>query len=85
MERREFIAGLAALQLTSSLQAANSDGMIYRKLGTTGEQVSAVGLGGYHLGVPADENQGIRITRSAVDRGINFLDNSCDSSNSFQL
>jgi len=81
MERREFIAGLAALQLTSSLQAANSDGMIYRKLGTTGEQVSAVGLGGYHLGVPADENEGIRITRSAVDRGINFLDNSCDYHN----
>lgn len=78
MERREFIAGLAALQLTSPLRAASSDGMIYRKLGKTGEHVSAIGLGGYHVGVPADENEGIRIVRSAVDRGINFLDNSCD-------
>jgi len=78
MERREFIAGLGALQLTSSVQGANATGMIYRKLGSTGEQVSAIGLGGYHAGVPADENEGIRIVRSAVDRGITFLDNSCD-------
>jgi len=78
MERREFIAGLAALQLTSPLHAAGSDSMIYRKLGTTGEQVSAIGLGGYHLGVHPDENEGIRIIRSAVDRGVTFLDNSCD-------
>jgi len=78
MERREFLAGLAAMQLTASLQAASSDGMIYRQLGTTGEQVSAIGLGGYHAGVPQDENECIRIIRSAVDRGITFLDNSCD-------
>jgi aryl-alcohol dehydrogenase-like predicted oxidoreductase len=78
MERREFLAGLAAMQLTASLEAASSDGMIYRKLGTTGEQVSAIGLGGFHVGVPQDENEGIRIIRSAVDRGLTFLDNSCD-------
>ncbi|MEO8128832.1 MAG: aldo/keto reductase [Bryobacteraceae bacterium] len=52
--------------------------MIYRKLGATGERVSAIGLGGYHIGVPKDENEGIRIIRSAIDRGITFLDNSCD-------
>jgi predicted aldo/keto reductase-like oxidoreductase len=78
MERREFLTGLAAMQLTASLQAASADGMIYRKLGATGEHVSAIGLGGYHVGVPQDENEGIRIIRSAVDRGMNFLDNSCD-------
>ena len=66
------------MQLTASLEAASSDGMIYRKLGTTGEQVSAIGLGGFHVGVPQDENEGIRIIRSAVDRGLTFLDNSCD-------
>src|SRR6202165_5168984 len=78
MERREFLAGLAALELIQSLDAATPDGMIYRKLGSTGERVSAIGLGGYHMGVPKDENESIRIVRSAVDRGINFLDNSCD-------
>lgn len=81
MQRREFIAGLAALQAAAPLEAATSDGMIYRKLGTTGERVSAIGLGGYHIGVPKDENEGIRIIRSAVDRGITFLDNSCDYHN----
>lgn len=78
MERREFLAGLAALELTQSLEGATSDGMTYRKLGSTGERVSAIGLGGYHMGVPKDESESIRIVRSAVDRGINFLDNSCD-------
>ncbi len=77
MDRREFMAGLAALQLVESLGAATSGEMAYRKLGTTGERVSAIGLGGYHIGVP-EESEGIRIIRSAVDRGINFLDNSCD-------
>ena len=53
--------------------------MIYRKLGNTGEKVSAIGLGGWHLGLKTvDELLAIRIVRSAVDRGINFLDNSWD-------
>jgi predicted aldo/keto reductase-like oxidoreductase len=78
LQRREFLGGLAALQVAGSLDAAGSDGMIYRKLGSTGERVSAIGLGGYHIGVPKDESEGIRIIRSAVDRGITFLDNSWD-------
>src|SRR5215469_17589122 len=52
--------------------------MIYRKLGSTGERVSAIGLGGYHIGVPKEEQESVRIIRSAVDRGITFLDNSWD-------
>jgi aryl-alcohol dehydrogenase-like predicted oxidoreductase len=52
--------------------------MIYRKLGTTGEKVSAIGLGGYHIGTPKDAQEGIRIVRSALDRGMNFLDNCWD-------
>jgi len=78
IHRREFIAGLAALEIAASLEAGTSDGMIYRKLGHTGERVSAIGLGGYHIGVPADEQEGIRIIRTAIDRGITFLDNSWD-------
>lgn len=52
--------------------------MIYRKLGRTGERVSAIGLGGYHLGSAKDLDEAVRIIRSAVDRGINFLDNCWD-------
>ena len=54
--------------------------MLYRTLGRTGERVSAVGLGGAHIGRPRDEKDGIRIVRSAIDRGITFLDNCWDYS-----
>lgn len=49
--------------------------MFYRKLGRTGERVSAIGLGGYHLGFAKDAAESVRLVRSAIDRGINFLDN----------
>lgn len=51
----------------------------YRLLGSTGERVSAIGVGGWHLGLPTvDEPLAIRIVRTALDRGINFLDNCWD-------
>jgi predicted aldo/keto reductase-like oxidoreductase len=51
----------------------------YRTLGTTGEKISAIGLGGWHLGLPrVDERLSVRIVRTAIDRGINFLDNCWD-------
>ncbi len=53
--------------------------MIYRTLGSTGEKVSAIGVGGWHLGLKTvDEQLAICIVRSAIDQGINFLDNSWD-------
>jgi len=51
----------------------------YRTLGRTGERVSAIGLGGWHLGLArVDEQLSVRIIRTAIDRGINFLDNCWD-------
>jgi aryl-alcohol dehydrogenase-like predicted oxidoreductase len=53
--------------------------MLYRTLGRTGERVSAIGLGGWHIGFSSqDESDSIAIIRSAIDRGITFLDNSWD-------
>jgi aryl-alcohol dehydrogenase-like predicted oxidoreductase len=53
--------------------------MIYRELGSTEEKVSVIGVGGWHLGLKqVDEQLAIRIVRSAIDRGINFLDNCWD-------
>jgi predicted aldo/keto reductase-like oxidoreductase len=53
--------------------------MPYRQLGRTDERVSAIGLGGWHLGrKTVHEDLSIRIIRTAIDRGINFLDNSWD-------
>jgi aryl-alcohol dehydrogenase-like predicted oxidoreductase len=51
----------------------------YRVLGRTGEKVSAIGIGGSHLGLAhVDRPLAIRIVRTALDRGINFLDNCWD-------
>src|SRR6202451_265862 len=60
--------------------ASHSTGeMPYRELGRTGEKVSCIGLGGYHLGLPrVEEAEAIRIFHAAMDRGINFSDNSWD-------
>jgi aryl-alcohol dehydrogenase-like predicted oxidoreductase len=55
------------------------DGVASRVLGRTGERVSAIGLGGWHLALKhVDEATSLRIIRSAIDRGITFLDNSWD-------
>jgi predicted aldo/keto reductase-like oxidoreductase len=73
------IAALAS----NSLYAADerSQDMIYRKLGKTNERVSAIGLGGYHIGVPPTEDDSVKLIRAAVDRGITFLDNCWDYMN----
>jgi predicted aldo/keto reductase-like oxidoreductase len=58
---------------------ASSDPVPHRVLGRTGVSVSAIGLGGWHLALKhVDEPLSLRIVRSAIDRGITFLDNSWD-------
>jgi hypothetical protein len=53
--------------------------MLYRELGSTGVQVSVIGVGGAHLGRPKiSEEEAIKLVHQAIDRGINFLDNSWD-------
>jgi len=83
VSRREFV-GLAAASVffaQMSRQAAASEsrnGIPYRLLGRTREKVSLVGLGGYHLGKQADQQESIRIIRTGLDEGVNFLDNCWD-------
>jgi predicted aldo/keto reductase-like oxidoreductase len=78
-QRREFLEYVLGALSAGVLSAQTRSGeMIYRTLGKTGERVSAIGLGGYHIGVPKEEKESIRIIRSAVDRGMNFLDNCWD-------
>ena len=52
--------------------------MVYRPLGSTGEMVSFVGMGGFHLGKTSSEAEAIRLIHEAIDRGITFMDNSWD-------
>ena len=84
MNRRDFVQSVVATGIGVGMGAqawaaeTKSGEMPYRTLGRTGEKVSAIGLGGFHIGVPKDEEEGIRIIRSAIDRGITFLDNCWD-------
>lgn len=48
-----------------------------RALGSTGEMVSLLAVGGFHIGLPSDPKVGIEIIRTAIDNGVNFLDNAC--------
>ena len=52
--------------------------MLYRELGSTGAQVSIIGLGGFHIGKQNTEAASIKIIRTAIDRGITFMDNCWD-------
>ena len=94
MQRRDFLksataAGVAAATSSHTMAEAmdsnsrssalpEAPGMIYRELGKTGERVSAIGLGGYHIGKGPDAEASIRLIRKAIDSGITFMDNCWD-------
>ncbi|HWE27811.1 MAG TPA: aldo/keto reductase, partial [Polyangia bacterium] len=52
--------------------------MPMRTLGRTGVKVSLLGLGGFHLGIPRDDKEAVRIIHAAMDHGVTFLDNCWD-------
>jgi uncharacterized protein len=86
MDRRKFLQTAAATTIMTSLskkvsKAAATSTVPMRVLGHTGEKISMVGLGGYHIGMQSDEQESIRIIRTALDSGITFLDNCWDYNN----
>jgi predicted aldo/keto reductase-like oxidoreductase len=82
MDRRHFLKTAAVGTLMTSLSSqfahAENASIPTRTLGRSGEKVSMVGLGGFHIGMQSDEQESIRIIRTALDSGINFLDNCWD-------
>ena len=54
---------------------AGKGDMLYRSLGRTGAQVSALGVGGHHLGDFPSVDEAIRLVHEAIDAGITFFDN----------
>jgi aryl-alcohol dehydrogenase-like predicted oxidoreductase len=91
MERRDFLKTATAATVGTALSATaqtaqsttpvkrpESPNMIYRELGTTGERVSAIGMGGYHLGKQKEATESIQLMHTGIDRGITFLDNCWD-------
>jgi len=83
IDRRNFLKTAAtaagALAADRVVHAADSGGVPTRALGRTGEKVSCIGLGGYHIGQSKlSDEQSVQLIRQAVDRGITFLDNCWD-------
>jgi predicted aldo/keto reductase-like oxidoreductase len=82
--RREFlqttVAGAAALSLGTTVLGADdaSKGLPTRPLGKTGENVSILCLGGWHIGAVKDESEAVKIMHAAIDEGITFFDNAWD-------
>lgn len=72
------LAGATTDALAAPPEGTRRGDMPYRALGRTGEQVSLIGLGGFHIGKQQDERESIRLIRTAIDRGINFMDNCWD-------
>jgi predicted aldo/keto reductase-like oxidoreductase len=78
LQVRPSVAGAAEVSPVNPSSTDQSRDILTRGLGRTGERVSAIGLGGYHIGVQPDEQESITLIRSAIDRGITFLDNCWD-------
>src|SRR5690348_5259979 len=89
-DRRNFLGRMAAgIASTAAVTGVAHGGsappaaqpaghMPYRTLGRSCEKVSLIGLGGFHMGVPEREEESMRIVRTAIDNGINFMDNCWD-------
>src|SRR3981189_705114 len=82
--RRQFLGVAAGASMLMSFPWYPQQGEVkgevpHRTLGRTGEKVSAIGIGGFHLGKPElQESESMRIIRAAIDNEINFLDNGWD-------
>src|SRR5580693_3256247 len=88
--RRDFLkvaavagAGSVAGSKAAAAQASGGGTMSVsqvpkRELGKTGMQVSALGVGGYHLGSTKDQQEATELVARALDAGINFFDNAWD-------
>lgn len=95
MNRREVLEAMAGLAVAGGIPTqsgslgetrsftgvASENGMIYRDFGKTGEKISAIGLGGFHIGIQSVPQESIHIIRFAIDHGITFMDNCWDYNN----
>jgi predicted aldo/keto reductase-like oxidoreductase len=91
--RRGFLeAAIVGATLAETVLAASDDSlphpqetrrgdMLYRSFGKTGETVSALGVGGSHIGETSSDALATKIIRTAIDRGVTFMDNSWDYNN----
>lgn len=79
--RRDFLKQTSAGLLTAAAagpalaQGESAAGFPTRAMGRSGEQISLLGIGGFHVGTFDDEKDAIRLLHEAVDMGVTFMDN----------
>ena len=81
--RRKFIQGGAgalsvaamASEVLAQTSTASATGLPTRVLGRTGQRVSILALGGWHIGSLKDDSEANRIMHAAIDEGLTFFDN----------
>jgi predicted aldo/keto reductase-like oxidoreductase len=88
--RRQFIQTVGAASAATILAASGTSGSVSaaepflkggggsiprRSLGRTGVEISALGIGGHHLGAFANVDDAVQMIHAALDRGVNFFDN----------
>jgi hypothetical protein len=78
VSRHDCCILIMAGTLSGAAKPDSKNGIPHRTLGRTREKVSLIGLGGYHLAQQSDPDESIRIIRTGIDEGINFLDNCWD-------
>jgi predicted aldo/keto reductase-like oxidoreductase len=84
--RRDFLkqaavgATLAARaeEVLAQTSPASANGLPTRVLGRTGQRVSILCIGGWHIGSLKDDAESIRLMQAALDEGITFFDNAWD-------
>ncbi len=85
-DRRDFlaasvagaVAGLATGGFAADEDSSGDNGIPLRALGNTGQQVSCLCMGGFHIGTVQEEKEAVRILHAAVDEGVTFWDNAWD-------
>src|ERR1700674_4532393 len=75
LTRRTFVEAFMLGAVDIAAQGQSGAGVPKRPLGRTGLEVSALGIGGYHLGSVASEAEAIKIVNEALDNGVNFFYN----------
>jgi len=72
------LAGLAMGRSVIAAEEKSAAGIPMRPLGRTGEKVTIIALGGWHIGSVDDDQEAIAIMQEAVDEGLTFFDNCWD-------
>ena len=84
--RRQFVqsagavmsAAALAKQVMAQTSSASATGLPTRVLGRTGQRVSIICLGGWHIGSVKEDAEAVRIMHAAIDGGLTFFDNAWD-------